>query len=133
MPIKQAIDHPNRLILAVGSGELTLADLATFTRDIVRAGLLHYSKLIDVANCAPGFSKEELAAFGQVVREIRTETLRGPLAVVADPNRGEFARIFTDFNIDGRPAKVFRSIHEARRWLTEQTVQDNAWRPARRR
>ncbi len=55
MPIKQAIDHPNRVILAVGSGELTLANLATFTRDIVRAELLHYSKLIDVANCTPGF------------------------------------------------------------------------------
>jgi len=46
-------------------------------------------------------------------------------------SRGEFARIFADLDIDGRPARVFSTIHEARRWLTDLTA-GNYWKPARR-
>lgn len=28
--------------------------------------------------------------------------------------------MFSEFEISGRPARVFRSIHDARKWLTEQ-------------
>ncbi|MBL0900463.1 MAG: hypothetical protein IBJ17_17420 [Reyranella sp.] len=44
---------------------------------------------------------------------------RGPLAIVADHERGELARLFTSMTSDERPVKVFRSIHAARKWLLE--------------
>ena len=39
-------------------------------------------------------------------------------------NRGEFARFFTELRsgTDAPPTKVFRSIHDARRWLAEQPL-----------
>jgi hypothetical protein len=44
--------------------------------------------------------------------------------MVADSNRGEFARFFTELRSDpdAPPTKVFRSIHDARRWLAEQPI-----------
>ena len=44
---------------------------------------------------------------------------RGPLALVADPNRGELAQTFKALTADDRPVEVFRSIHEARKWLAQ--------------
>lgn len=132
MPITQTIDPLARLVLGIGSGELTLTELATFSRDALRAGLMHYSKLIDVTDCTPGFTSAELAVLATVLRENRTDTPRGPLAIVADPHRGEFARLFTGFEIDGRPAQVFSSIHDARRWLREQSAPEVARKPGRR-
>lgn len=132
MAITQTIDPLARLILGIGSGDLTLTDMATFSRDVIRAGLVHYSKLIDVTGCTPGFTGKELAAFAKVLQEIPTDGPRGALAIVADPHRGEVARIFADLEIDGRPAQVFASIHDARRWLRDQAAPEIARRPARR-
>jgi hypothetical protein len=114
----------DRLIVGVATDRLTLPDLATFTQDIVRAGLLHYRKLIDVAHAVPGFTELELTAFVKVLRTVRANGQRGPLAIVADPKRGEFAQFFVALGVDGRPAQVFRSIHEARAWLFTQAVID---------
>ncbi|MCX7360629.1 MAG: hypothetical protein NTV97_01875 [Alphaproteobacteria bacterium] len=132
MPITQTIDPLARLILGVGSGDITLEDLATFTRDVVQAGLIHYSKLIDIAHCTATFTPEELAAFVTVLREIPAATPRGPLAFVAHRDRDRLARAFAGLDIDGRPARVFDSIHDARKWLREQAAPVTARKPGRR-
>jgi len=77
-----------------------------------------------VAGAEPALSMDELAAFGERVRAARTERPRGALAIVADSNRGEFARFFTQLRTgtDAPPTQVFRSIHDARRWLSEQPL-----------
>jgi hypothetical protein len=36
---------------------------------------------------------------------------------VADTKMDEFARIFASLTTQDRPAEVFRSIHDARKWL----------------
>ena len=124
MPIRHTVYHPDRLIVGVASGDTTLMEFAKFTREIERAGLLHYRKIIDVANSRPVFSQQELRALAQFVRETRCERKRGALAIVADPQRSEFARIFSGIDIDKRPAKVFTSIHDARKWISENTPPD---------
>lgn len=132
MPITLTIDPLARLVLGVGSGDITLADLATFTRDVVQAGLIHYSKLIDIAHCTATFTPEELAAFVRAVRELPVATPRGPLAFVVHPDRDRLARAFAGLDIDGRPAQVFNSIHDARKWLRDQAAPIAARKPARR-
>jgi hypothetical protein len=125
MPIEQTIHSLDRLIMGVASGVLTLADLAEFTQDLVQARLMHYRKLIDVSRSTPGFSKKELTALAQVLRSIHIDQPRGPIALVADPHRGEFALLFAALNIEGRPCKVFRNIHEARTWLSRCSIADD--------
>jgi hypothetical protein len=124
MPIRLTIFHPDRMILGVATEQVTLLDLVGFFREIVESRTLHYRKLIDVASAEPALSKEELAAFGERVREAHGERPRGALALVADSNRGEFARFFAELRsgTDAPPTKVFRSIHDARRWLASQPL-----------
>ena len=124
MPIEQTIHPLDRLIIGIATGDLTLPDLAAFTQNIIRANLLHYRKLIDTTHCTPVLSEKELAALAQVLRSVQTDRRRGPLAIVADPNRGELAHLFAALGVDGRPAQVFRNIHDARRWLADKPVQD---------
>jgi hypothetical protein len=120
MPIQTTIDHFNRLVVGVAQGTLVLPDLVAFGLEVLRAGVVPYGKIIDVAAATPGFSREELLAFAKVVRETQTDAPRGPLAFVVDPKRGDMARLFADVEIAGRPANLFRTIHAARRWMNEQ-------------
>jgi len=124
MPIRLTIFHPDRTIVGVAAGQVTLLDLVGLFREVAESNTLHYRKLIDVTSAEAALSREELAAFGERVRAARTDRPRGALAIVADSNRGEFARFFTDLRsgTDAPPTQVFRSIHDARRWLTLQPL-----------
>jgi hypothetical protein len=120
MPIQVTIDPFNRLVIGVGQGTLVLNDLVAFGLEVLRAGVVPYGKIIDFAAATPDFTRQELLAFAQVVRETQTNVPRGPLAMVIDPKRGDMARLFADVEIGGRSANVFRSIHQARRWMNAQ-------------
>jgi hypothetical protein len=117
MPIRVTIDHFNRVVVGVGEGVLTIQDLVTYGLEILKAKVVHYGKIIDVAACEPGFTVIELTAFVEIVREQGAGHPRGPLALVIDPQRGEMARLFAGFDVDGRPANTFRSLREARKWI----------------
>ena len=121
MPIRVTIDPFNRVVIGVGDGVLTISDLVSYGLEVLQAKVVHYGKIIDVAGSEPDFTRTELSAFAQVVRETRSDAPRGPLALVIDPKRGELAKIFIGFEMGGRHAQAFRSIHDARRWLTAQT------------
>jgi hypothetical protein len=120
MPIRVTIDHFNRIVIGVGDGVLTIPDLVSYGLEVLQAKVVHYGKIIDVAGSEPDFTRTELSAFAQVVRETRADAPRGPLALVVDPKRGDLAKMFVGFEMGGRRAEVFRSIHDARRWLTAQ-------------
>lgn len=124
MSIKFSIDVANRLVYGFFSGPLSLAELAGFARDVVQADVLHYRKLFHVVEAKPTFTEREMTAMAQVLREQRTSVPRGPIAFVADPERGEIVRLFSSLDMEGRPAKVFRSVHDARKWLGDQAVVD---------
>ena len=124
MPIRLTIFHPDRMIIGVATDKVTLFDLVGFFREIAQSNTLHYRKLFAVASAEPALTKEELAAFGERVRQARSDRPRGALAIVADSARGEFARFFSDLRggTDAPPTKVFRSIHDARQWLASQPL-----------
>lgn len=124
MSIKSSVDHPNRLIYGFFSGPLTLVELAGFAREVVSSGLLHYRKLFHVVEAKPDFTEREMAAMAQVLREQPVKIPRGPMAFVIDPERGDIVKLFASLDVEGRPAKVFRSVHDARKWLGEQPVAD---------
>ena len=65
----------------------------------------------------PAFTEKEFARMILLARAVKVDRKRGALALVADPARGQFARLFAAMDVDGRPARVFPSIHEARAWI----------------
>ncbi len=125
MPIQLTIYHPDRLIIGRATGDMSFAEFVEFGREIQKAGLVHYRKIVDVIDARPAFSEQEFLTMVQMAREAQSDRRRGALAFVADPQRGGFAKIFASLDIDGRPARVFRSIHDARRWIADNPHVEN--------
>jgi len=120
MPIHLEIFHPDRIVVGVARGEITLADFGGFVRELAQAGVLHYRKIFDVtAAKSTTVGKDELLAADAQLRVLSRKGPRGPLAVVADRDRGELAQTFKALAADDRPVEVFPSLHEARRWLAK--------------
>jgi len=120
MPIQLEIFHPDRIVVGVARGEVTIAEFGGFIRDLAQAGVIHYRKIIDVTSAKSStIGKDELLAADARLREFTQKGPRGPLAIVADSQRGELARTFKALSADDRPVEVFRSIHEARKWLAK--------------
>lgn len=119
MPVRTTFYHPDRLVIGLFEGEMQLSDFVEFALEIQKNNLIHYRKILNVIDAHPGFSEQELRALVKMIREAPIDRPRGAVAFVANPERGEFAHLFASLEVDGRPARVFRSIHDARKWLTE--------------
>lgn len=117
MPIKTTVYRPDRLVIAVATDAITLADLQEFVRELRENDLHRLRKIVDLSAAKPAFSVEELAAFiAQLLPRMKNMGW-GAIAIVADTKMDEFARIFASLTTQDRPAEVFRSIHDARKWL----------------
>lgn len=122
MPIRHTFYHPDRLVIGHASGEMTLADFVNFGLEIQKANLIHYRKIVEVIDAVPKFTEQELLALVQLIRDAPTDRPRGAVAFVIDADRGEFARMFAGLEIQGRPARVFRSLRDAREWIATTPV-----------
>jgi hypothetical protein len=132
MPIRLTSSPFDRLVIGVGSGRITAEDLMGFMRELALGDLFHYRKIIDVSAATPAVSERELAAFSQRLSAVAPQKGRGPLAIVADSERGELARFFAQLASSERPTKVFRSIHDARQWLATMPLEPERRQPGRR-
>ena len=122
MPIQVDVFHFDRLVVAIGSGDVTLPEYGKFVGDLVQQGLIHYRKIIDVTRTnSSAINPQVLLAFDARLREYN-KTRRGPLAIVALRDRSEGAFEFKVQTSAGRPIEVFRSIHDARSWVMRQPV-----------
>ena len=48
MPVNWTISHPDRLVIAVAEGELTLQDIEQYLDGVVTSDVLGYRKIFDV-------------------------------------------------------------------------------------
>jgi hypothetical protein len=118
MPIYLEIYHPDRIAIGVARGEITLDEFGGFVRELAQSGAMHYRKIFDVTDAKSStVGKDELLAADQRLRTVTPKGPRGPVAVVADPKRGDLAQAFKVLAADDRPVEIFRSIHDARKWL----------------
>jgi hypothetical protein len=117
MPFTIDIFPPDRMVVAVARGEISLADLMMLVKELVDSGTLTYRKIIDITSATSTIGQDQLESIAERLRSVPVAKPRGPLAIVADSNRGELGRLFMSLTSDERPVQVFRSIHEARKWL----------------
>jgi hypothetical protein len=122
VPIQTDVFHFDRLVVALGRGDVTLQEYGVFVSDLIQQGLMHYRKIIDVTRTESlAINPQVLLAFDARLREY-SKTRRGPLAVVVPRDRGEGAFEFKFQTSTERPIEVFRSIHDARAWVMSQPV-----------
>jgi hypothetical protein len=119
MPFKIDIFPPDRMVVAVARGEISLTDLMMLVKELVDSGTLPYRKIIDITSATSAIGEAELESIAERLRSVPLLRPRGPLAIVADGDRGELGRLFMSLTSDERPVQVFRSIHEARKWLQQ--------------
>jgi hypothetical protein len=127
MPLRLEVFHPDRILVGVATGEVTLPEFRDFLVEVVKSGILHYRKIIDATRATSAvIGKDELLAMDAMFRSATggAERARGPIAVVVDPERGELARAFKELALKDRPVEIFRSIYEARRWVMAQPTRD---------
>jgi hypothetical protein len=92
MPIRFQISHPERMVVGVAQGIVTLKDVLAI----------------------------DLAAYGDRLRELPANKMpSGPIALVTNDANDALARLFAQLTNEQRPAQVFRSIHAARKWLQQ--------------
>src|SRR3954464_13478905 len=123
MPIQLEIFHPDRIIVIVARGNVTLEEYGVLLGDVVKAGGVHYRKILDATSAeSEEVTKDVLLKADELTRNLKGRP-RGPLALVVDRSRGDLARTFKSLSTD-RPVEVFGSIHDARTWLRSLPIID---------
>ncbi|SKA38054.1 hypothetical protein SAMN02745126_05999 [Enhydrobacter aerosaccus] len=125
MPVHLEFFHPDRIVVGIGRGNVTLEECREFVAGLARAGALHYRKIIDVTSVVPAaVGPVNLIAIEQVLAEHAKERglVRGPLAIVVERGRSENAVAFKAMAPADRPIEVFYTVREARDWLLRQPV-----------
>src|SRR3990167_650183 len=121
MPITFTIDHEARFVDARFDGVLVLKDVEEFCDAVVGQNALPYRKLIDGRTAIGKYDDNDVMALGARLSAYATMGPRGALAIVpAEDASLELADRLINLGKDGRPAKAFRSIDEARKWLSAQ-------------
>jgi hypothetical protein len=124
MAVQKFVDTDSRLVLGVFTGPVTFEELADFAKSILTDGLQAYDKIFEVVEATPQFEQHEFMALLDALGSPQADSARGPIAIVVHRERGALARLYSDQEsaAEGRPVRVFHSLHEARRWLAEEHV-----------
>ena len=121
MPIYLDISHADRMVVVVIHGTATDEDIIGAAQQFVATGAWKYRKIIDVSIGDSTIDEKGLEALAALMRTNPKDTTRGPTAFVVDPARGEVVEQFIKMTEGERPVETFRSIHDARKWLDENT------------
>jgi hypothetical protein len=119
MPIHLEISRLNRLLVVVARGQVSQDDIRDLVRQMVEANVRQFSKIIDVSGSTSDMSREDVERFALMLRGEPGAEARGPIAFVVNPDREGFADLFAAATQGDRPVRLFRSLHDARRWLEE--------------
>ncbi|MDP1841224.1 MAG: hypothetical protein Q8N31_18865 [Reyranella sp.] len=121
MPVHYTIDHKARFVEVRFDGVVVLKDVEDLCDTIVGQDALPYRKLIDGRTAVGKYDDNDVMALGARLSAYATMGPRGALAMIpADNVSLDLTDRLINLGKNGRPAKAFRSIDEARKWLLEQ-------------
>lgn len=118
MPVEWTVSHARRLVLAVGKGQLEAADIERYLQGVVACGAMGYAKIFNLTESTTLPTPEALRGLGRTVQQYASETVPGPLAIVA-PSDASYrrAQVFARAARADRPLEIFRELHEASQWI----------------
>lgn len=119
MPITWKILADQRLVSARADGSVTLQDIGDYLDAVVVADAQPYAKLFDTGTMELKLSDEEVMLLGARMSAYSGAFAEaGPLAFVATTLAAEgFARRFINVSSVRRPAKLFKTVEQAKAWL----------------
>jgi hypothetical protein len=121
MAYRLEIDHAKRFVHVRFEGVTTLQDIEAYLDEVVVQGAMPYRKLLDSRKAIAQYDDADVMAMGARISAYEAFEPRGPVAVVLVSD-GQLLVTERVHNLGGakRPAKIFFSESQARKWLAEQ-------------
>jgi hypothetical protein len=120
MTIRFQVNHAERMVVGIGEGIVTVQDIIRFASDAAENRAIAYRRILDLMGCTTVLSEADVVAYRDYVRELPVvRRPAGLMALVSSEQNATLSRMFTDTIGTDRPAKVFSSIHEARKWFAQ--------------
>jgi hypothetical protein len=133
MPIHCMIHHDKRFVHVEATGPVTLDDVLAYFDRLVVENAMPYPKLFDATRAIAELSDADIMVLGARVSAYSLLDPRGPLALVAQNERiVQFLRRFMNLGMARRPARLFRRIEDARRWLDRIAIEEGLRVPPKR-
>jgi hypothetical protein len=118
MPVQWSVSHPNRLVIAIATGNVDLADIEAYLDCLLRENLQAYRKLFDVSRGTLRLSDDHHMALGARIRAYVPFGPLGPVAIVVRKDESyEDAMMFATLATADRPLQIFHEASLARHWL----------------
>jgi hypothetical protein len=122
LPLRWQIDHQKKFVHIVAEGPVTIEQMEEHFDAIAVADAMGYAKLFDATRAEPLYTDDDVMRMGARLSAYTANLPSGPLAVVGESEEVLITfRRFVNISPSKRPAKIFRSLAEARAWLAEQT------------
>ncbi|WP_425064405.1 hypothetical protein [Reyranella sp.] len=123
MPIYMDVFPLERSILIVARGQVSVEEILDCIGKLKAPKIRGYAKIVDVTGSTSEVTLEQVDRITGLLRCQPEGPLRGPLAFVVDPARKGFADMFADATRGDRPISLFGSLHEARKWLSDNLIE----------
>jgi hypothetical protein len=119
VPITWKIRAEERLVDARADGPVTLQNIIDYLDAVVVANAQPYAKLFDAGTMELNLTDDEIMQLGARMSAYSSAFAEaGPLAFVASTLVVEgFAKRFLNVSSVRRPAKLFKTVEQARAWL----------------
>jgi hypothetical protein len=117
MPLSWTISHPQRLVIAVARGDVAPREFGAYLEAMEPIG--GYRRMFVVSGLSTVFDTVLMKSVGYAVRDRAQRERIGPIAIVADNEAAYASALIYAEAVQGvdRPIRIFRELHEARRWL----------------
>lgn len=119
MPLRWEVFHADKLVLAVGTGDVILKDVEHYLDDIVTQGAMPYAKIFDASDVISKHDDHDMMMLAGRMSAY-TGTLKGaPLAFVSTSTavRETIERYINLAGNMERPIAVFGTVAEGRAWI----------------
>ena len=121
MPFTYSVDHQRQQVHAVGSGTLTVNDLAMYIAARVRDGVYDYDQLIELSGVQFDATPREVI---DAVKQARVNLRNRPIpytAIAATPGSATYGlarQLATLFGFEGATVQIVNTVAEANDWLS---------------
>ena len=121
MPFTYTVDHQRQQVHAVGSGTLTVDDLAVYIAARVRDGVYDYDQLVELADAQFDASPREVI---EAVKRARVNLRDRPIpytAIVATPGNATYGiarQLATLFDFEGATVQIVDTVAAGNEWLS---------------
>lgn len=119
MSIHLTVSRIDRIVFVVVRGAIQHEDLVRCGAELSRATVPQFGKIIDVSMAPTALTKEQVRRVAKLVRGAARGSDVARVALVIDPAGLDLAHRLEQGKRGNNRVRSFRSLHEARRWITE--------------